>query len=480
MTSPELRLQILSEAQVSRIEDTAYRLLEEVGISLQHPEARERLHGMGCRVDGERVFIPCHVVDKALSTLRPHTTFYSVDGERSLTLGDGRVRFHNAGGPPFIYDLLTGQRRPAALQDVADAARLLDALPQVDVVMPLCGAQDVPAPLMVIASAEIAMRHTRKPFHAGYVEKPEEVHYLVELAKACCGGEEAYRRRPTIAIMASPVSPLTFTYNVTSAIMAIAASGTPYHSLPAPSLGATSPVTMAGALAQQHAEVLASFVIAASVRPDLPVLYCSRINGLDPRTAISTWGSPEVGITGAGATALAHHRGFLCDCYGFCTSASLLDPQFAYERYNNAFLPALAGADILSGVGVLENNMAVSLEAAVIDDELISLLRHTLRGLEVTDETLAFEVMREAIPTGGMFLDQLHTVRQIRAGAIWLPTVSERPSGAADERHVGVVERARARARELLSTHHVEPLPESTLRQMDEIMQEAKRRLLEE
>jgi len=474
-----LFIQLWNEEEAARVEETAMRLLEEVGVRFQHAGARERLHGMGCRVEGERVYIPGDVVTSAVGALTPHRRFLSIDGKRECTLEGGMPRAHNTGGPPFIYDLESRQRRPATLQDVADAARLLDALPNVDVVMPLCGAQDVPASSMIVESFYAALLNTRKPFHAGYVEHAAEVRCLVEMAHACAGGEEAYRHRPTMAIMASPVSPLTFTKEVAEAIIAIAESGTPYHSLPAPSLGATSPLTMAGALAQQHAEVLASFVLAASVQPGLPVMYCSRINGIDPRTAISTWGSPEVGITAAGAAQLAHRLGLPCDAYGLCTSSALLDPQFAYERYNNAFLAALGGVDILSGAGVLENNMAVDLATAVIDDELLSLLRFSLKGCEVSDETLAYEVMSEVIPAGGTFLDQFHTVRHMRAGAIWMPSLSERPSGAADEAHIGAAERARARVRDILARHVVEPLPDSVQRELAEIMAAARRTLAE-
>jgi trimethylamine--corrinoid protein Co-methyltransferase len=479
MSKNRLQFQFLSEEFLISIEETAYRLLAEVGISLEHAAAREMLHGHGCRIEPARVFIPREAVQWALGNLTPYAEFLTMDGRPAFTLGDGQLRFHNGGGPPFVYDWHTGQRRPALLQDVVDMTRVLDALPNVDVVMPLFGPEDVPAPLMSIAATEGTLRHSRKPVMCAAVDKPEQVPFMVELAAACCGGMEQFRRRPTMSIAVSPVSPLIFTEEVTAAIIAVAQAGAGFHSLPAPSLGATGPITLAGALAQQHAELLASFVIAAAARPGTPVVYCSRINPIDLRTAMSSWGGPEVGMAGACAGQLAHRLGLPADAYGFCTSASRVDPQFAYERLANTFSPALAGVDLLSGVGTIDSGLGGGLEIAVIDDEMISLLKHIVAGVAVDEESLALEVMRAVIPGDGVFLAELHTVEQMRRGALWLPGISERESGSTGGGD-GVVARARARAREILETHQVEPLPEDVGRHLSEIMVWARRDLVQE
>lgn len=479
MPEQRLQLKLLSEESLTRIEETAYRLLAEVGISLQHAAAREMLHGHGCQVQNERVLVPRQVVEWALANVKPDTEYLTVAGEPAFSLGDGQIRFHNGGGPPFIYDLNTGERRPARMQDVVDMTRLLDALPNVDVVMPLFGPEDVPPQLLAIASTEVTFRHTRKPVACAAVDKVEQVPFMVELAAACCGGLEQFRRRPTLSIAISPVSPLIFTAEVTAAIIAVVQAGASFHSLPAPSLGATGPITLAGALAQQHAEILASFVIAAAARPGAPVAYCSRINPIDLRTAMSSWGGPEVGMAGACAGQLAHRLGLPIDAYGLCTSATRLDPQFAYERQANAMIPALAGVDIMSGVGTIDSGLAGSLEIAVIDDEIISLLKHIVGGVTVDEETLALEVMRQVIPGDGVFLAELHTVEQMRKGALWLPGVSERPGGSADDGE-GVVDKARARARQILATHQVEPLPEDVSQHLTEIMARARRELVKD
>jgi trimethylamine--corrinoid protein Co-methyltransferase len=273
-------------------------------------------------------------------------------------------------------------------------------------------------------------------------------------------------------ISVSPVSPLKFNFNDTASIIAVVESGAPFNSLPCPTLGATSPITLAGALAQQHAEVLASFVIAAAAKPGAPVTYCSRVSPIDLRTAISSWGGPEIGIVGACAVQLAHRLGLPCDSFGLTTCSTRLDPQFGYERFTNAFLPALAGMDILSGVASTSSVLAGGLDISVMDDEIVSLIKHILKGCEVTEDTLAFDLMREVILGNGVFMAEAQTVKQMRRGAVWMPTVSDRTGAASG------VDRAKAKAKEILRTHEVEPLPEAVVRHLDEIMERAHRQLV--
>ena len=132
MPARRMRLEYLTDDELAAIEATTYRLLDEVGISLQHPGAVEMLHGLGCRVDRGRVYIPPDVVRWAIANVTPQTALHSLDGTYSIPLGDGALRFHNGGGPPNIYHWETGERCPATSDDLAAMTRLLDALPNVD------------------------------------------------------------------------------------------------------------------------------------------------------------------------------------------------------------------------------------------------------------------------------------------------------------------------------------------------------------
>jgi len=475
-----LSIQPLSDAQLTSVEQTAYRLLDEVGVAVRHPVAVEVLSGAGCRVDRERVLIPGDVVQWALRRVRSDFTYYSLDGSRRCPLGQGGIRFHNCGSMPFILDSETGERRPALLRDAAAGARVLDALPNVDAVLPMFCPQDVPAAIMTIASFESALHYARKPMFTPAAEKPEDVDYLVEMAAACCGGLETFRKRPTISIAVSPISPLTLSDKVAGSIIAIALAGVPFQVAPAPMLGGTGPITLAGTLALQHAEALACLVLLAAVRPGLPVLYLARMGPMNMRSAVCDWGGPEVGMSGACAVQLAHRLGLFCNAYGLATSSTRLDPQCAYQRFANAIIPALAGADVLSGVGHLETALTGSLELAVIDDEIISAIKYMARGYAVTEDSLAFDVMREVIGRDGVFLGEEHTIAQLRAGAVWMPTGLDYRVGTTDGGHLGIVERARERVRQILRGPEPEPLSVDVQRHLSEIMTRARRDLVGE
>lgn len=479
MSSGRLGIEFLSERELLQIELTAYRLLSEIGILLEHKDAIEMLHGLGCKIVGKRVLIPSNVVDWALKNVSPLREVYNQDGSVAFRYGDGQLRFHNGGGPPFIYDLESGKRRSAQLSDIAEITRLLDFLPHVDWITPLFGPQDVPDEMLAVASTHAMLINTNKPVSSAAIEKPEHVSYIVEMAVACRGGEKAFKDQPNMSIMVSPISPLHFSYDVTAAIIAIVKSGAPFHSLPAPSLGGTAPITIAAALSQQHAEVLASFVIAAAAQPGAVVSYCSRINPIDMRTAVSNWGGPEVGMSAACAAQLAHRLGMACDSYGFSSSTSNMDAQFAYERYTNAFVPALAGVDMLSGVGCAESGLVGAHEIAVIDNELIGMMKYIIAGVAVNEETLAFDLMKDVITKDEMFLSEKHTIHHMRNGAVWMSRFFDQSLVQDGDATKGILAGAKAQAREIINTHHPASLPEAVLAELSDIMERAYENLIQ-
>jgi trimethylamine--corrinoid protein Co-methyltransferase len=195
------------------------------------------------------------------------------------------------------------------------------------------------------------------------------------------------------------------------------------------------------------------------------------------RTAVSNWGGPEVGMSGACAAQLAHRLGMACDSYGFSSNVSLLDTQFTQKRFTNAFIPALAGVDILSGVGTAESGMVGSHEIAVLDNEMISLMKHIIQGIEVNEETLAFELMKNVIMNDEIFLAEKHTIKHMRHGAVWMSKIAKRDQAQNGESSEGILADARAQAHEILNTHKPKPLPEAVEAELDDILKRAYRKL---
>ena len=464
-----IRLKVLGEEGVEQVHDATLRILSEVGVVLTHPAAREMLADHGARIAGERVLLPPELIEKSLAQC-PHTiNLQGRDPNRAIVLGDGSLHVHNVGGVPNILDA-AGDKRAAMRDDNVKTARLLDALTNVSSVTPFFTPQDVPAASMALWMYYDTIAHTTKPVHSPGVQTAREVQAVAEMARIACP-------EGTVTIAVSPLSPLTFPDDVVEAMIETARLGLPLGPLPCPILGATSPMSIAGGLAQQNAEVLASIVLAQLTRPSLPIFYCGRLSAMNVRTGLSVWGSPEMGLIGVGTVELGHSYHLPVNVYGLCTDAHSADIQSGYERMLNALLPALAGADEISGVGEVWGGMVSSLAQMVIDDEILDSVKRVRRGFVTDADSLAVEVISKAMDGARNFLGQKHTVKFMRQGEVLQTRLAKREGWAEWESsgRKGVVDRAVERAAELLSTHQASTLSEQQHAAMQQVIQSVER-----
>lgn len=457
-------LNVLSLDEIRSVHHATLRILDEVGVILTGPEAREYLTGAGARVRKERVCIPPDLVEWAVAQCPRRVTLRGRGGS-AVVLGDGTLHWHNLGGARDVYDPRTGRRRPATVQDVRDSARLLDALENATSITPFFTPQDVPGPKMALAMYRHTVSCTTKPVHGPGVQTAEEVRRMAQMAAVIGPPSEVL----TLGI--SPVSPLFFPDDVAGAIVETARLGIPLGPLPCPIAGATAPLSLTGALAQQNAEVLAAVVLAQRVRPGLPVFYCGRLAMMEPRTGTAVWGGVELALASAATVQIGRFYGLPVNVYGFSTNAHTLDIQSGYERALNAAIPALAGADELSGVGEMEAGVAGSYAQMVIDNEIAASVARLRRGFTIDADSLAVEVIAAVMDGPRNFLGQPHTRRYLRAGEILTTRLAERGAWEEWERkgREGMAERAQAEAEHLLAEHEVPPLSPEQERELDRI-----------
>jgi trimethylamine--corrinoid protein Co-methyltransferase len=464
---------VLSDEDVEAIHEATLRILSEVGILLTEPEGVEILTGSGAAARDDRLYLPPDLVEREIAKCPPKVTIYGRD-KKAVVLGDGTLHWHNLGGARDVYEPRSRQKGPAMVQDVCESAKVLDALENVTTVTPFFTPQDVPGPLMTLAMYRHTLPHTIKPVHGPGVQTAAEVRYIVRMARVIGRPPEVL----TLGI--SPISPLTFPNDVVKAMIETARSGVPLGPLPCPTAGATSPMSLAGSLAQQNAEVLASIVLAQLVHPGLPIFYCGRLAMMEPRTGFSVWGGVELGLASAATVQIGHLYHLPVNVYGFSTNAHTLNIQNGYERALNAVIPALAGADELSGIGEMEAGVMGSYAQMVCDDEIAAGIRRLQQGFRVNEDALAVEVIKAVMEGPSNFLEQQHTVDYLRGGEICITHLADRRSwGEWDATgREEMMERAQAKATRLIAEHEVPPLTEDQELEIEAIMQEAEHELI--
>jgi trimethylamine--corrinoid protein Co-methyltransferase len=463
---------VLTDPDIEAIHFSTLRVLSETGIILTQPEAREILTSFGATVENERVLISAALLEEQVAKCTPKVTIRGRNGT-TQSLGDGTIHWHNLGGARDIYDASTGTHRKALLKDLQDCTRLLDALEGVTSITPFFTPQDIPGHLMSLAMYRHAIPNTTKPLQGPGVQTAQEVRFAIRMAEVIGQADEVF------SLSVSPVSPLNLPNDAAAAIIEIARRGIPFAPLPCPTAGTTAPFSIAGAVTQQNAEILASIVLAQLVHPGLPIIYCGRLAMMEPRTGISVWGGVELGLASAATVQIGHRYGLPVNVYGFSTNSHTLDIQNGFERALNAAIPALAGADELSGIGEMEAGVMGSFAQIVCDNEIAASVRRLRKGFPVSEDALAVEAISTAMQGSHNFLGQKHTMRYLRGGEVLLTTLAERGTweGWEVNGRRGMAERAQARAEEIIENHQVSPLSTDQEKELDAILDEADRKL---
>ena len=459
---------LLTPNQVDSLHHATLRILGETGISVKHAGARGLLTAHGARIQKERILLPPELVEKCIADAGKRVSVRGRGGAVK-SLGDGNLYFHNLGGARDVIDPVSGGKRLATMQDVRDAARLLDALENCHTITPFFTPCDAPGDLMSLAMYRHALPHTTKPLQGPGVQYPAEARAVVRMAEVIGKPEEVL----TLAV--SPVSPLTIPDHEVDAIFEIARLGIAFGPLPCPTAGATAPMSIAGALAQQNAEALMCLVLAQLIRPGLPIIYCGRLAMMEPRTGISVWGGVELALASAGTVGLGHRYGFAVNVYGFSTNAHSLDIQNGFERGLNAAIPALAGADELSGIGEMEAGVSGSYAQMVADNEFAASILRLRKGFEVNEDSLAVELQSPVMDGSHNFLGQKHTMKYLKSGEALMTKLAERGTWESWEKdgRPDLAKRAQSEAERILREHQVAPLEEAQERELDKILASA-------
>jgi trimethylamine--corrinoid protein Co-methyltransferase len=371
------------------------------------------------------VFIPQGLLEDCVDAAPSELILYGRGNpDNNIIVGGKRVHFGSGGTALNVLDLETGEKRPSTLKDVQDVSKLLDYLDNVHFQVIPVYPNDLPIEQVDINRFFAAINNTNKHAQGGVytVDGTKEV---VEMCSMIAGGLEKLQKEPFISFITCVISPLEIDQLYGDLLMTCAESGLPL-SIPAePLTGATGPVTIAGNVANLCAETLAGLCLAQLVNKGTPVLMACTSTSTDLRTMSYASGSVEEGLINACAAQMAQFYGL--PYYGTAgqSDSKILDAQAGFEGAITNLLVGMAGGNFIhDAVGLLEFCMTASYEKYVMDNEIIGEVMRVLKGVEVTDDTLAVDVTA-AVGPGGNFIQEEHTFEHMREEH-FVPRVADR------------------------------------------------------
>jgi trimethylamine--corrinoid protein Co-methyltransferase len=472
------KLEVLSRDELYDIHMATMEVLEDVGVKILEQNALKLLRDAGAIVDEKekRARIPEYLVREALKKAPSRVSLYGRSRKYKLDLGGDKVYFSMEGTSLFVLDLETGERRRSTYIDLENFFKLADALENIHHASITVIPQDIPEPVSHIYQIYAGFKNTVKTidgYNYGYTIAMD----TIKMASIVAGGEEELIKKPMLLGFHNPVSPLQHSRELVEGLMIYAKYKQPVIIAPEALAGATAPATLAGLLVQQNAEVLSGIVIAELTNPGAPVLYGTVSTIMDMKTGNIAYGAIEAALINIATAQLARFYNLPSRGTGGGTESKIPDIQAGIEKAITLIMAALAGINfIYVAAGALESTLTASYEQAVIDDELCGMVLRALRGIEVDDETLAIDVIKEVGP-GGHFLAKKHTLKHLRR-EFYIPKILDRwrreiweKKGSKDLRQI-----AREKAKEILIKHQPEPLEPEIEKELKTFIREVEKR----
>lgn len=465
-------LNAFSNADLDSLHYATLEVFQNTGIKVESKEAAEIFHSAGASVEYVKdyaiVKIPPHVVEDCIRWAARPMVFYGRDPEDDFIAEPNRVGFSTFGECVKVIDPVTREVRASVKEDCANITLIADYIDEIAVLERPCCSTDKPAPTQPLHNFEAIVTNTSKPVFIGPVNG-QNCHKMVDMAAACVGGMENFKKRPFLNFFACPTSPLTLVKDCCDIIVEGAKLGAGLAFIPMALSGATGPATLAGTLVQHNVEVLSAIILAQLVEKGTRCVYCSISTMMDLRMMIGAVGCPELGLLSSGAAKLAQYYRLPSWIGCGLSDSKLPDAQAGYEYAINATVGALAGANIVYGAGAIESCLTQDYAKLVMDAEAMRHIKKIIKGIEITDETLALDVIHKVGP-GGEFMTHEHTYQHMREGSqtkifsrqsrdAWVADGSKDATGRAYEEVLNI-----------LKNHKPKPLPAGAAETMQNII----------
>jgi trimethylamine--corrinoid protein Co-methyltransferase len=460
------RYRPLSDADVLRIHHAALDILESIGLADAPPSGIEYMTKAGAQLSPSgRLLFPRALVEDTVARAARHFVLHGQDPRHDLEPWGSRVYFGTAGAAVHMVDARTGAYRDSTTQDLYDIARVVDTLEHIHFYQRSVVCREVATPFeMDINTAYACVAGTTKHVGTSWVQ-PQHVEASLEMFHLIAGGEDKWRARPFVSQSnCFVVPPLKFAYDACLCLEVAARGGIPVLLLSAGQAGATAPAALASALVQEVAECLAGLVYVNAVKPGAPAIFGTWCFVSDLRTGAMSGGSPEQALLSAASAQLSRFYDLTGGTASGMSDAKLPDMQAGYEKAYCHALVGNAGANLIyESAGMLASLLGFSLEGLIIDNDVIGAVQRTIKGIEVTDESLSLDTIRKVCLEGpGHYLGSDQTLHLMQREYVY-PAVGDRtsPNQWVEQGRPTVVDRAAQRLAAILEKHYPTHIPEA-------------------
>ena len=457
----------LSDEDIERIHQTSLGVFSEIGVEVNFPEALELFKKAGAFTDDSSKVVKFNP-KLVMELIKPAPSVVQLcgrddSGELDCEIGGNKVYMGTGGTALNVQDPGEKSARRSKLEDIKNMARMVDALDNIHFYMLNVFPNELPVENVDVNRFGAALNNTRKHIMGG-VYTVEGVRNVIRMAEIIAGSSEKLRQRPFISMVACNISPFKLDQSYGQLAMEVAKHGIPVVVPAEPLCGATAPITLAGNLVVLNVDTLIGVMLTQLVNPGTPVLYGSVASITDMRDMKYLSGAVEMGLLNSAAAQMARFYNLPLYSTAGMSDAKANDTQAGYESALTGLMVALAGGNFIhDAAGFLEFCMTASYDKLVIDNEIIGMVMRAVEGIQVNDETLAFDVLKKAGP-GGHFVSNRHTRKFMRT-ELYQPQLSDRNNRQDWEREGAKSAQARATeiVREILAKPEI-PILSSAIR----------------
>jgi trimethylamine--corrinoid protein Co-methyltransferase len=413
-----------STKEIEQIHEATLTIMETVGLVFSHEPARDLFAKAGCKIDGQRVFLPKKLVEEQIKKAPSEFTLYARNPKKNVVIGGDHIAFIPCYGAPFVNDMDKG-RRKGTLEDFNNFAKLAYQSPYMDITGGMMTEpNDIPIATRNAERIYSSMVLSDKPF-MGAGTGATDAKQTIEMASRVFGSREEMAQKPPFISILCSLTPLGYDDKMCGGIMEYARAGMPQLISSLAIAGATSPVTMEGTLVVQNAEILAGITLSQLVREGAPVVFAGSSSASAMRYGTLSIGAPEMAVNTAATAQMGRFYNLPVRGGGALTDSKLMDSQAAYESMMSMMMATMSGINfVLHSAGILEGYITASYEKFIIDSDICGICKRIKRGENITPEKLAMDAIKEVGP-GGEYLTHMHTFQHFKQ-EFYSPIMEER------------------------------------------------------